>query len=131
MYATFDDKDQLHTPIYHTENEPLKKNTWRFRFLQFSQIFFLFFTYGSVYLFLVVLSISTPLMTSTKFITIQEISVIIIITKIARAFSKMVSGTIVDTIGGKQVYLVVHFLIAAIVIVASIKPGELYQRIQS
>jgi sugar phosphate permease len=127
MYATLGD-EQLHTPIYHTdEKEPLKKNTWRFRFLQFSQIFFLFFTYGSVYLFLVVLSISTPLMTSTKFITIQEISVIIIITKIARAFSKMVSGTIVDTIGGKQVYLVVHFLIAAIVIVASIKPGYNYQ----
>lgn len=105
--------------------EKKNKKSWKFRSLQFLQLISLFISYGSIYLFLVVLSISTPLMINSKFITIQEISIIIILTKVTRCISKFISGSIVDNFGGKQIFLISHFLIASIIIISSIKPSKI------
>lgn len=94
----------------------------KFRLLQFIQGFMLFASYGSTYLAISSLSLAVPLMVATRALTLREISLIVIATKVARFIPKLFSGAIVDVVGGKLCYIISHFLIALSLILCAIRP---------
>jgi sugar phosphate permease len=118
---TLDDPPQESTPLKFSDtildtslNSDVKpsKSTLKFRLLQILQGVLLFATYASTYLAISALSLAVPLMTASREITLPQVSMIIISTKVFRFVPKLFSGAIVDYLGGKMIYIISHFLIA-------------------
>jgi len=105
------------------ENETKKKPTsFKLRILQLIQIFMLFAMYGSSYLAVGVLSISTPLMVRTPKFNYSQISLAIIFSKVFRFIPKLFSGTIVDVFGGKLMAVSAHISVSIIMCLIFIPP---------
>lgn len=107
-------------------NTPKKRNF--FLCFQILQIFNLFVTYSATYLSFSVLSIAAPLITEDPHSNIQvsQISIIFTVTKIVRFVPKLLSGLIVDFLGGKRMFLIGELLSGLCLCLLAIGAGFWY-----
>eukprot|EP01080_Neovahlkampfia_damariscottae_P012846 gene12846-7195_t len=78
--------------------------------------------YGSSYLAVGVLSISTPLMVRTPNFNYSQVSLAIIFSKVFRFIPKLFSGTIVDIFGGKLMAISSHLSVSIVMCLIFITP---------
>jgi sugar phosphate permease len=103
-----------------TENT-LEVSKWKFRLAQFLFFLSMFVSYCSIYCFHGFLSIASPLLVSSKVLTLQNISLIVLVSKLMRMIPQLFTGGLVDIFGGKVMYVSSHFLLAISLILCSIR----------
>eukprot|EP01080_Neovahlkampfia_damariscottae_P011752 gene11752-5090_t len=102
------------------EETPKKKISWKLIFHQVLIFICLFISYCAIYCFHPLISVSTPLLIQSGTLTLQHISLIVLVSKIARVFPQMFMGGLVDIFGGKLIYVCSHALIAITLILCGI-----------
>jgi sugar phosphate permease len=99
-------------------------STWKFRLAQFLFFLSMFVSYCSIYCFHGFLSIASPLLVSSKILTLQNISLIVLVSKLMRMIPQLFTGGLVDIFGGKVMYVSSHFLLAISLILCSIRTSD-------
>lgn len=100
-----------------TPQDNKQQTSKKFLNCQIFQVSILFVTYAALYICYGALSVGATKMQEdpTSGITVTNISIIMLVTKISRFIPKLLSGSLVDIFGGKKMY-VLGALIAATLI---------------
>ena len=114
--------EQNEETVVVTKKKP--PHSWRFRFRQFTLFSSCFISYSVIFCFHAFLSIATPLLVTSRVLTLTEISQIVFVAKLARILPKLIVGSIIDFVGGKFIYIISHGLLGISLILCGIRTQD-------